>query len=63
MYGGPERRSGAVDSAALELDNPALHHRVTAVGGVLEAECREPMQAFFKRRRSAEPTDAAVAGT
>ena len=63
VYGAPEPRSGAVQSIAQALDNPALNHRVSAVGGVLEAECRELMQAFFKRRRSAAPTDAAVAGT
>ena len=63
VYGAPEPRSGAVESVAQALDNPALNHRVSAVGGVLEAECRELMQAFFKRRRSAASTDAAVAGT
>ena len=63
VYGAPEPRSGAVESVAQALDNPALNHRVSAVGGVLEAECRELMQAFFKRRRSAAPTDAAVGGT
>ena len=63
VYGAAEPRSGAVQSIAQALDNPALNHRVSATGGVLEAECRELMQAFFKRRRSAAPTDAAVAGT
>ena len=63
VYGAPEPRSGAVASVAQALDNPALNHRVSAVGGVLEAECRELMQSFFRRRRAAEPSAAEAAGT
>ena len=29
----------------------AMHHKATVNGGVLEAECRQLMQAFFKARR------------
>lgn len=53
VYGAAEPRSGAVRSAMRALDHPALNHRVTVVGEVLEAECRELMQAFFRRRRPA----------
>ncbi len=63
VYGAPEPRSGAVQSVAQALDNPALNHRVSAVGGVLEAECRELMQAFFRRRRATELSAAEAAGT
>ena len=63
VYGAPEPRSGAVASVAQVLDNPALNHRVSAVGGVLEAECRELMQAFFRRRRATELSAAEAAGT
>ena len=63
VYGAPEPRSGAVASVAQALENPALNHRVSAVGGVLDAECRELMQAFFRRRRAAEPSAAEAAGT
>ena len=28
-----------------------LHHKATAIGGVLEEECRTLMQEFFKKRR------------
>jgi len=31
--------------------NGALHPKTEVLGGVLEAECRELMQAFFKERR------------
>ena len=53
VYGAPEPRSGAVRSLLRALDHPALNHRVTVVEGVLEAECRELLQAFFRRRRAA----------
>ena len=53
VYGAPEPRSGAVRSVMRALDHPALNHRVDIVGGVLEGECRELMQAFFRQRRSA----------
>ena len=53
VYGAAEPRSGAVRSAMRALDHPALNHRVAVVGEVLEAECRELMQAFFRRRRPA----------
>ena len=54
-------RSGAVRSVMRALDHPALNHRVDIVGGVLEAECRELMQAFFRQRRSADSRREEVA--
>jgi tRNA(Arg) A34 adenosine deaminase TadA len=30
---------------------PGLNHRFAVTGGVLEAECRDLIQAFFKARR------------
>ncbi len=30
---------------------PGLNHRLEGLGGVLEADCREVMQTFFKNRR------------
>ena len=66
VYGAPEPRSGAVRSLLRALDHPALNHRVTVVEGVLEAECRELLQAFFRRRRAAgggTPVDTQRRGT
>ena len=62
VYGAPEPRSGAVRSVMRALEHPALNHRVAIVGGVLEAECRELMQAFFRQRRSAGSRREEVAG-
>ena len=40
-------------------EHPTLNHRMVATGGVLEAECRELIQEFFRARRR---TDAEGAG-
>ncbi len=51
VYGAPEPRGGAVRSCAQVLDTPELNHRVAVVGGVLEGECRELIQQFFREKR------------
>jgi tRNA(adenine34) deaminase len=51
IYGALEPKTGALVSTARALDTPGLNHRFTVTGGVLEAECRELMQAFFRERR------------
>ena len=54
VYGAAEPKAGAIESAMRAHEHPALNHRLTAVGGVLEAECRAVMQEFFASRRSGE---------
>ncbi len=44
-------RGGAVSRFQI-FENAALNHRVRHVAGVLEEECRKPVQAFFRRRRT-----------
>ncbi len=51
VYGATEPKSGALVSAARAHETPGLNHRFAVIGGVLEAECREMIQAFFKARR------------
>jgi tRNA(adenine34) deaminase len=51
VYGALEPRAGAVDSAMRAHEHPALNHRMAAIGGVLEAECRDMIQEFFRERR------------
>src|SRR5687768_16080314 len=52
VYGAAEPKAGAVMSMtrAHELSN--LNQRLQVLGGVLEAECREVRQGFFKTRCS-----------
>jgi tRNA(adenine34) deaminase len=51
VYGTREPRAGAIESATRAHEHPWLNHRMEAVGGVREEECREVIQAFFKARR------------
>jgi tRNA(adenine34) deaminase len=51
VYGAREPKAGAIESAMRAHDHPALNHRIVAVGGVLEAECRAVIQGFFEGRR------------
>lgn len=52
VYGATEPRSGAIVSMTSAHEFGGLNHRLAAVGGVLEDECRAIIQAFFKERRS-----------
>ena len=54
VYGAPEPKAGAIESAMHAHEHPSLNHRIEVVGGVLAGEARELMQAFFRERRAAE---------
>jgi tRNA(adenine34) deaminase len=54
VYGSRELKAGAIESAMRAHEHPSLNHRMLATGGVLEGECREIIQEFFKDRREAE---------
>ena len=51
MYGALEPKAGAIVSSCQAHENPALNHRIQAIGGVLADECRDLMQEFFRQRR------------
>ena len=51
VYGTREPRAGAIESAMRAHEHPSLNHRMVAVGGVLEEECRALIQEFFHARR------------
>jgi tRNA(adenine34) deaminase len=51
VYGAPEPKAGAIESAMRAHEHQALNHRLEALGGVLEDECRAVMQGFFQKRR------------
>jgi tRNA(Arg) A34 adenosine deaminase TadA len=42
---------GSLVSTLQGLESAGLHHRFEITGGVLEAECRELIQEFFRARR------------
>ena len=51
VYGAPEPKAGAIESAMHAHEHPALNHRIEVTGRVLEQECREVLQEFFRERR------------
>jgi tRNA(adenine34) deaminase len=55
VYGARDERAGAVESRFRVCDTDFLNHRIEITAGVLEAECREIMQEFFRARRRSEP--------
>jgi tRNA(adenine34) deaminase len=54
VYGARDDKAGAVDTHFQICNSNKLNHRVEVISGVLEAECRELMQEFFKARRKDE---------
>src|SRR5918993_1068887 len=52
VYGTTEPKAGAIESAMRAHEHPTLNHRMESTGGVLEAECRELIQEFFRARRA-----------
>ena len=53
VFGAAEPRTGAIVSTVRAAELPGHNHRVEVVGGILENECRDLMQTFFRERRSA----------
>ena len=51
VYGTPEPKAGSIESAMRAHEHPSLNHRMIATGGVLETDCRELIQEFFRDRR------------
>lgn len=52
VYGARDERAGAVDSHFGICDTEFLNHRIEVMAGVLESECREMLQDFFRSRRA-----------
>jgi tRNA(adenine34) deaminase len=51
VYGARDEKAGAVESRFRICDTDFLNHRLQVTSGVLENECRELVQQFFKMRR------------
>jgi tRNA(adenine34) deaminase len=52
VFGATDLKGGAARTLFRILDDPRLNHQVEVLGGVLEAECREMLQEFFRKRRA-----------
>jgi tRNA(adenine34) deaminase len=51
VFGAPEPKTGALGSTIQALDAPGLNHRFAVTSGILEADCRDLIQQFFRDRR------------
>lgn len=51
VYGARDEKAGAVDTHFQICNSDNLNHRVKVISGVLESECRELMQEFFRKKR------------
>jgi tRNA(adenine34) deaminase len=51
VYGCKDEKGGAVDSLYNLLSDKRLNHQVEVISGILEEECAEILQNFFKSRR------------
>jgi tRNA(adenine34) deaminase len=51
VFGARDERAGAVESRFRICDTDFLNHRIEITAGILEDECRELMQEFFRARR------------
>jgi tRNA(adenine34) deaminase len=52
VYGTTEPKAGAIASMTSAHELSGLNHRLQAIGGVRDAECRAMVQAFFRGRRA-----------
>ncbi|MGI9344275.1 MAG: tRNA adenosine(34) deaminase TadA [Gammaproteobacteria bacterium] len=52
VYGAPDPRIGAAGTVFDIVRAPEVNHRLDVFGGVLQDECRELLQRFFRARRN-----------
>ena len=55
IFGCVDPRSGAAGSLMNLLQHPALNHHCEIVSGILQQECAEILQDFFRKKRAADP--------
>ncbi len=51
VYGARDLKAGAVDSGLNIVREPRFNHQVEVISGIMEAECREIIQDFFRNLR------------
>ncbi|PJC86602.1 tRNA adenosine(34) deaminase TadA [Vibrio sp. HA2012] len=51
VYGAPDLKAGAAGTVLDLFASQAAYHYAVIESGLLESECREQLQAFFRRRR------------
>lgn len=61
VFGASDPKTGAAGSVFNVLSDPRHYHRVEVEGGVLQAQCADQLQAFFRERRQAKKQAALMA--
>src|SRR5437762_4127074 len=51
VYGAVEPKTGALVSTVRGVELPGLNHRFEVTSGILEGECRDLIQEFFREKR------------
>lgn len=51
IFGAFDLKTGAAGSLFNLSNNKRFNHRITVIPGIMEKECRELMQAFFREKR------------
>ena len=51
VYGADDTKAGAIRSVLNLPDGPCSNHRLSVIGGILEAPCRQQLQQWFRQRR------------
>ncbi len=51
VYGADDAKTGSIRTVLNIPDSPASNHKLTVIGGILEANCRQQLQDWFRRKR------------
>lgn len=51
VYGADDPKAGAIRTVTNLPDSACSNHRLTVIGGILEAPCRQQLQTWFAQRR------------
>ena len=51
VYGADDPKSGAVRTVSNSPDSDCSYHRLEVLGGILESNCRQQLQAWFAQKR------------
>ncbi len=51
VYGADDAKTGSVRTVLNIPDSAASNHKLTVIGGILESDCRQQLQDWFRRKR------------
>jgi tRNA(adenine34) deaminase len=51
VYGADDAKTGSIRTVLNIPDSAASNHKLTVIGGILEADCRQQLQDWFRQKR------------